>query len=140
MAKLTPQEFTEKHARRLKASTEDIRRGIERVQTAPTALAAAKADKMKAKLVESIDSGRWANNTRKVSLESWKQSATNVGVGRIAQGIDNAAPKVQAFAEQLLPAIDSAKAAISSMPDLTLEDSINRMVTFTRKMGQFKKK
>ena len=46
MAKLTPLEFQEKHARRLKASVEDVRKGIDRVTENPCELAAAKQDKM----------------------------------------------------------------------------------------------
>ena len=42
MARVTAEEYQEKHARRLKASVEDIRRGIERVSTNPCDLAAAK--------------------------------------------------------------------------------------------------
>ena len=41
MAKLTPTEVTEKHARRLKGSIEDMRAGIARVTASPTAAAAA---------------------------------------------------------------------------------------------------
>lgn len=140
MAKVTPQQFQEKHARRLKGSIEDIRNGIERVSTAPTAQAAAKAEKMKARLVESIDNGKWANNLRKVTLEDWKASMRDKGISRISGGIDGAAAKVQDFASQLLPAIDAAKAGISNMPDLTLEDSIARMTAFTRQMAKFRKK
>jgi len=41
MAKVTPDEFVEKHARRLKGAVEDMRRGVEKVTSAPTAAAAA---------------------------------------------------------------------------------------------------
>lgn len=140
MAKVTPDEFQEKHARRLKGATEDIRRGIAKVTVAPTAQAAAKQEKMKARLMAKIDDGTWAARLKAVTLTDWQSAATNVGIGRIAQGIDNAAPKVIAFAQQLLPAVDAAKAKIEGMPDLTLEDSINRMSSFIREMGKFRKK
>ena len=48
--------------------------------------------------------------------------------------------KVISFAGQLLPHIDKVKGEIDKMPDLTLEDSINRMATFTRGMSKFHKK
>jgi len=67
MAKLTPTEVTEKHARRLKGSIEDMRAGIARVTASPTAAAAAKQDKMKAKINAAIDSGKWAAGLRSVS-------------------------------------------------------------------------
>jgi hypothetical protein len=140
MAKLTPEEFQEKHARRLKASVPDIEKGIKRVTVAPTEQAAAKADKMRARLLEKIDDGTWAARLRKVTLEDWREKALNKGLARISGGIDGAKAKVTDFASQLLPHIDSVKGEIEKMPDVTLEDSINRMVTFTRGMSKFRKK
>lgn len=139
MAKLTPEEAALKQASRLKSSTEDIRRGIERVTSSPTLKAVAKQDKMKQKLVASIDNGAWAKGLKNVSLEDWKKAASEVGVNRIAAGIDAAQPKQTAFYAKLLPAVDAAKGKIAAMPDVTLDDSINRMTTYTREMAKFKK-
>ncbi len=139
MAKLTASEFQEKHARRLKASVEDIRRGIDRVTESPTEKAAAKQDKMLANLTASVQNGKWAAGLKRVSLEDWKKKARDVGVNRISAGIDAAATKVTAFAEELLPHIDRTKAKIDNMPDVTLDDNINRMVAFTRGMAEFKR-
>jgi hypothetical protein len=140
MAKLTPEEFQEKHARRLKASIPDIEKGIGKVTEAPTAKAAAKSDKMRARLLARIDDGTWASRLRGVSLEDWKSKAIAKGVPRIASGIDGASAKVKDFAGQLLPHIDKVQAEVKKMPDLTLEDSINRMSTFVRGMSKFRKK
>jgi len=139
MAKLTASEFQEKHARRLKASTEDMRKGIDRVTESPTAKAAAKQDKMLANLTASVQSGKWAAGLKRVSLEEWKRKTRDVGVNRVAAGIDAAKDKVVAFAEDLLPHIDRGKEKISAMPDITLDDSINRMTTFVRHMAGFKR-
>jgi len=140
MAKLTAKEFQEKHARRLKAATEDMRKGVEAVTESPTAKAAKKADKMRANITASIDSGKWAAGLNRVSLEDWKSKMINKGVGRVAAGIDEAAPKVEAFAAQLLPHIDQGVTTINKLPDVTLEDSINRMTTFVRHMAKFTRK
>ena len=115
MAKLSAKEVTEKHARRLKGAVEDMRVGIEKVTSSPTAAAAAKQDKMRAKIVASIDSGKWAAGLRAVSLEEWKDKIYT----------------------QLLPHIDRVQGDVKKMPDLTLEDSINRMSTFVRGMAKF---
>ena len=140
MARLTPEEFVEKHARRLKAATPDMRVGVEKVSVAPTALAAKKIDKMRAHLLEKIDDGTVARRLNAVTLEDWKSKMLTKGVGRVAEGIDQAAAKVRDFASQLLPAVDAAKGKIAGMADLTLEDSINRMNTYIREMAKFKKK
>jgi hypothetical protein len=139
MSKLTAVEFQEKHARRLKAASSDIRAGIEKVSVSPTSLAAKKIDKMRTNLLAKIDDGTVARRLNAVTLEEWKSKAVNIGVGRIAQGIDGAAAKVVSFAEKLLPAIDAAQSKVRAMPDLTLEDNINRMTTMVREMSKFRK-
>jgi len=139
MAKLTATEFQEKHARRLKAAVEDVRKGINRVTENPCEKAAAKQDKMLTNLTASVNSGKWAAGLKRVTLEDWKKAAADVGVNRIAAGIDAAKPKTIAFAEVLLPHIDRGKDKIKGMPDITLDDSINRMTTFIRHMATMKR-
>lgn len=139
MSRLTAAEFQEKHARRLKGATEDVRKGIDRVTENPCEKAAAKQEKMIANLTEAVREGKWAAGLKRVSLDAWKRAARDVGVGRIAAGIDAAKDKVIAFADELLPHIDRQKAKIAGMADVTLEDNINRMVTFIRGMGDFKR-
>lgn len=139
MAKLTAAEFQEKHARRLKASVEDVRKGIDRVTENPCEKAAAKQDKMLTNLTSAVTSGKWAAGLKRVSLEDWKKAARDIGVNRIAAGIDGAKAKVINFAEQLLPHIDREKSKIASMPDVTLDDNINRMTSFCRGMATFKR-
>ena len=140
MSKLTAVEFQEKHARRLKGAIDDMRKGVEGVTSAPTAAAAAKANKMKANLVASIDNGKWAAGLNRVTLDEWKTKMINKGLNRVAGGIDEASGKVTDFASQLLPHIDKGLNTIAKLPDLTLEDSINRMTTFCRHMATFKRK
>ena len=140
MSRLTPAEFQEKHARRLKGAIDDMRKGVEGVTSSPTAKAASKADKMKANIVASIDSGKWAAGLNRVTLDDWKDKMINKGLNRVASGIDGAAGKVTAFATDFLPHIDKGLDNIKKLPDLTLEDSINRMTTFIRHMAKFKRK
>ncbi len=84
MAKLTPMQAREKHARRLKGATEDIRIGVNRVTEAPGEKAAAKVDKMRANLLAAIDSGKWSAGVKRVGLEEWKAKMTEKGIPRIA--------------------------------------------------------
>ena len=139
MAKLTAVECQEKHARRLKASVEDVRKGIDRVTENPCEKAAAKQDKMLTNLTAAVSNGKWAAGLKRVSLEEWKHKARDIGVNRIAAGIDGAKTKTTAFFEQLLPHIDREKAKIAAMPDVTLDDNINRMTSFVRGMANFKR-
>ena len=137
MAKLTPQQFAEKWQRRLQSAAPDITNGINRVDVSPTEKAATKQAKMLQNLTESVQSGKWAAGLRRVTLADWKKAAVEKGVPRIAQGASGAAGKVANFASQLLPFQDTLSGQIKSMPDLTLEDSINRMTTWVRGMSKF---
>lgn len=140
MARVTAQEYQEKHARRLKASVEDIRRGVNNITVNPCEQAADKQDKMLSHLTESVTSGKWARGLRKVTLAEWKEKMTAKGIPRISTGIDGAKDKVIAFAEELLPYVDAGVSKVKKMPDLTIEDSINRASTFIRHMADFKRK
>jgi len=139
MAKLSAEEYQEKHARRLKAAIEDMRKGVESVTQSPTVKAAQKAEKMKANIVAAIDSGKWAAGLNRVTVDEWKSKMIDKGLTRVATGIDGAADKVKAFAAELLPHIDKGVDVVKKLPDVTLEDSINRMNTFIRHMAKFKR-
>jgi hypothetical protein len=138
--RMTPEEFAEKHARRLKGSIEDIRAGIARVSESPTAKAAAKADKMLNNLTEAVRGGKWARRLQSVTLEQWKSATTEKGLGRIAAGIDSARQKQIEFAQQLFAYQNSLLSQIEKMPDMTLEDSINRATAWIRGMSKFARK
>jgi len=138
--KMTAEEYAEKQARRLKGATEDIRRGVMAVTEAPTAKAAAKADKMLANLTQAVQSGKWARRLKAVGLEDWRTKTLEKGLNRIAQGIDSAHAKQVEFASQLLPFEATLQAKVEAMPDATLEDSISKMVEWCRGMSKFEKK
>lgn len=140
MAKLTPAQAREKHARNLKASVPDITIGVNAVTEAPGKKAAAKADKMLRNLTEAVNSGKWAQRVGDVPLEEWKGQMIDKGIPRIAQGIDGSAAKVEAFFAQLFPYQDGLQSKLKGMADMTLEDNINRMTTWVRGMAQFKPK
>ena len=138
--RITAEEFTEKHARRLKGSIDDIRSGVQKVTESPTAKAAAKQDKMLQNLTAAVTSGKWSSRLKAVDLETWKSKVIDKGLNRIASGIDGAHDKVVAFASQLLPYEASLQDSIAKMPDLTLEDSVNRATTWIRGMSKFTRK
>lgn len=135
MARTTPQEYAEKWSRRLKGATEDIRRGVQRVNEAPGQAAARSQDLMLARTTEAITSGLWARQVGAVSLEDWRAAIINKGIGRIASGVDAAVPSQVDMATSLLAAVDASAAKARALPKGTLEDSINRMTTFVREMS-----
>lgn len=137
---LTPSEFVEKHNRRLKAATADMKAGIEKVTVAPGVQAAAKQEKMLSKLTEAVTSGKWASRTKGVSLEEWKRKAAIVGVPRVSAGIDAAKEKVATFAAQFLPFVENVAKEVAGMDDLTLDDSVRRAEHQIRRTAEFRLK
>jgi predicted transcriptional regulator len=137
---MTPTEFQEKHARRLKGAVQDIRTGIEKVTESPTAKAAAKETKMVQNLQAAVSSGKWRAGLNRVSLQQWKDAAINKGLNRIAAGVDGSKDKVIAFATDLLAHEASLQGTVNKMPDLTIEDSISRATAWIRGMSKFQRK
>ncbi len=139
MAKVTPQEYAEKWARRTSAATEDYKKGVSRVTIAPGIQAAEKQEKLVQNFNQSVTDGTWARRVAGVSLQEWKEKAGNKGAGRIASGVQGAQAGQVRFATELLSAVDSAKATVDVMPDLTLEDRIQKSIAWQRIMSEFRR-
>lgn len=137
---ITPEEFAEKHARRLKQAIPDMQKGIERVTVNPTEKAAAKKQKMQANLNEALNNGKWEAGLRRVSLEDWKKAILGKGLQRVSAGIDGAHDKVVAFATVLLPFEASLQAKINAMPDLSIQDSVARSTEWIMGMAGMKRR
>ena len=139
MARVNAKQYAEKWGRRLSGATDDIRRGVERVTESPMEKAADKQQKMITRLQEKVNDGTWARRLRAVSLSEWKERFLDKGIGRIQGGVAAAQSKMEAFGSQLLPHVDAGRDRIKGMPDITIEDNIQRMVEFTRHMATFKR-
>lgn len=140
MAKLTARQFREKHARNTTAARDDMIRGIGNVREAPGVLAAEKAEKMLAGITAAVQSGKWGDRVSSVSLEEWKRLMVEKGVPRVNAGIQAAAADIEDFAQQLLDHQDGYLPRIHDMPDLTLEDNINRAVENMREGAKFERR
>ena len=139
MPKITVQDARIKHASRLKASTGEIQKQVQAVTQAPGVQAAKKADKMLTNLTNAVTSGRWGRRVSSVSLSDWQNAMITKGIPRISSGIDAAAPKVEAFFSEFFPHLEKIEAEVKAMPDLTLDDNINRMVHAVRRASEFKR-
>ena len=139
MAKLSPQETAEKHARNLKGATQYIQAGVARVDTAPGVLAAKKKDKMQRNLNKALDSGKWERRVASVSLPDWKKAMTEKGIPRISAGVDASLPKTADFFGQLFQHQDVIAGELENMADVTLEDGINKAIHNMRRMADFKR-
>jgi len=123
---------TTKWVQNLGASGPSMQNGANAVQTAPGQLAAAAAPKMLQKVTAAIQSGKYAARVSSVTLGDWKQAYIQKGIPRVAQGAQQAAPKMQAFLQEFLPVAAAVSAQVDSMPKITIEDSVARSAAAIR--------
>ena len=125
--KLTQSEISEKWNRRTKNAIPDIVSGIARVTESPAQKAVAKEAKMKANLIKSIDNGAWKKGMLSVDLPTWKSKTTAKVQERLASGVDGAMDKRAKFDTYLVNTVNASLAQLEGMPDMTIEDSVNRV-------------
>lgn len=135
MASRTPDQIAADWASRLGQSTQKITDGVNAVTVAPGQAAARQVDVWVQNTTASRD--KWRANVASVSLGEWQQAMIQKGAQRIGQGATAAVPKFASFMGQLLPHIDRVKGSLP--PRGNLDANINRMVTFSRGMAQFKR-
>ena len=112
-------------------------KGVNRVTVSPGEKAAARADAY----IEGVqrNQDKWKQRVSSVSLEDWKRSAADKGAGRISAGVNAAESKQVQFAQQLLAAVDSAKAELESIPRGDLATNLERARIFATRMSEFRR-
>ena len=132
-----PQDATTAWVNHLSQATARITQGVQGVTRPPGQAAAAQSAKWLARVTASQQ--KWQTNVGRVSLADWQQAMTNVGIPRIAQGAQAKQGKMQAFMQQFLPYLQQGVQRVDTMPNVTLEDGINRAVAMIRHNAAFKK-
>ena len=138
--KMSPADVSSKWKKNYTAGIPDAVAGVERVTESPMEKAIQAEDKMKANLVASIDNGTWRNQLQKVSLPDWKTKTAKKLRERGAGGAEAAMPKRQAFDSWMVGTLNGVLPEIAGMPDLTLEDSKQRMIRLVDYMADHKYK
>lgn len=140
MPKLNPDEAAEKWARRTKAAVSDVAAGVARVTENPMEKAKAKKEKALRNYDEALRNGKWEAGLDRVSLSDWQKAMTDIGTGRIASGVDNkGTTKMEDFAKDFYPHLETIQRELEGMPDVSLEDAINRMTHQVRRAADFER-
>jgi len=137
MVRVNADEFADEWASQLSASTERIRRGVERTDKDPPRLAIAKKEKLRQRFLQALEDGTWDGELNKVTKADWQRSMVEKGVPRIPSGAEASKEKMRDFASKLLPYVSNLQKEIEKMPDLTLQDSINRATKWISEMAKF---
>lgn len=132
---MSPSDISDKWNRRLKGSVSDIQKGIDAVTVSPMQQAAKKLDKAKANYMAAIDSGRMAKALNAVDFQGWKDTTKKKVGERLSGGVDGAMTKRAAFDSYLVTTLNAVLPKIAAMPDLTLDDSLNRVRTLMEHMS-----
>lgn len=128
-------DVTAKWLRNIQAANQSIIDGVNNVQTAPGAAAAAKQALWLQRIQQSA--AKWAANVGAVTLADWKNAMLTKGVPRISQGAQANQDKVLKFMTQLLPYTDSVKQQIAQMPKGDLASGIARATAAITAMSKF---
>lgn len=131
---LSAGQISDKWNRNMKNAITDIQTGIDSVTESPMAKAANKADKMLQNLQASVQSGKWANSLNAVSLTDWKNKTKEKTAQRLATGVDQAMSKRQKFDSYLVSTVNAGLSKVNALPDMTFEDSVNRVRTMMQHM------
>lgn len=135
--RVTAQQATDKWVQRLSSATQQITNGVNAVQRAPGAAAAAQQQKWLQKVQAAAD--KWKHNTGAVTLQQWQTAMIQTGIPRIAQGAQQKQGKMTAFMSQFLPYLQAGVVKVDAMPSTSLEDGVNRAVAMIRYNAAFKR-
>ena len=128
-----PTDAAAKWAQNLGAAGTAYTAGVQAVQTAPGAAAAAASDRYLAGIQANVN--KFKANVGAVSLADWQNAAVTKGAPRLATGATAAQPKVANVLSQLFPYIDQVRNSLPARGDL--EQNIARSAAFQRAMSKF---
>lgn len=132
-----PTEATAMWSSGMANSTEKWKKKIAQVRVNPAQKAVAAKEKMVARFQASMNDGSYEAAMQGVTLQSWIQSATSKA-SRLAQGAQEGRPKMQAYLQAAKPIYDQNEAEIEAMPNVTEEDSVQRMIRNMQNMKKLK--
>lgn len=128
-----------KWKQRAGAAAQDYATGVANTDKDPTQLAIAAIPRMRARVLEAIDSGKVANGLRAVGKGGWQQAVATKGVQNYSAGVNAADEKFTRAFGPLLQYIASVKSTVDSMPNVTDADRDARMLRNAQLMRQYKK-
>lgn len=139
MASQNAAAVTQKWLRNLGGATESYKQGIASVTESPMEKAANAKDAWVAGVNRARENGKYEAGLRRVSLQSWQQSATIKGAARLADGAQQAKGKMESFLRDFLPFVAENQRKIADMPRGTLEQNIARAAEMMRLNATFRR-
>lgn len=137
MALPSSQEVAAKWAQRTGAAAQDYVAGAQRTDKDPTALAIAAIPRMRARVLEAIDSGKVAAGLRRSGKQGWLDAIQTKGAQNFSAGVAAAEGKVATAFGPLLSHIAAGQSRLASMPANTNAERDARLLFFVNHMRQY---
>ena len=136
MAMPSAEAVTQKWVTRMQGASTAYKDGINAVTQSPTEQAANASDRYLAGVQASVDSGRYQDRLRAVTLEDWKRASVGKGATRLGSGAEASRDKYRERMAVLLPAIDRIVQGLPPRGDTG--QNIQRAVQMMQQMHQLK--
>lgn len=136
MPKVTAQQGADKYRSGVQGGSQRYINGVNSVTTAPSQQAIAQQNKMVTNWLDSVNSGKWAQNLGNVTLQAWQQAAVNKGAQNYSASADAASTKYAQWAQNAYTVIQQIQDEIEAMPSTNMQDNINRMIHNVTRMSE----
>lgn len=110
--------------------------GIQATNVDPTARAVAQQAKLVQNFTASVSNGRWARALQRVGAAGWKAAAV-AKAGNFATGINASRQKYLDAIGPVLQVEAQLQQQIDSMPNVTIQDAINRSAAWQMGLHQW---
>jgi len=123
----SPEDWREKQLTTLKAVGEaNYAKAIAKPRKDPIAAGIAAEEKWASAIKGAIEKKSRAAALKIVTSDEWLTYATEIGKGRLVEGVTKREPKVKRFIDAFQPKLSEHLAKIDPMPDVTLTDRIEK--------------
>lgn len=136
--RVSPQDGANMWQQQFGASSAKYQSGVNAVDTAPNAKAAAALPKWIAAVTSKRVQDKFVAKNNAVDLTSWKTATITFGVPNLSRGAQKGQPKYAKFAASFYPFLSDNLSKIAPMPSITLEDNIARAAAMMRLNAQYK--
>lgn len=125
----SPDDWREKQLGTLKAVGEgNYRKKIGKPKRSPIAAGIAAEDKYAESMRKALDGKFRAMGLKAVTDDEWLMYATEIGAGRLVEGVVKREPKVKKFIDAFQPMLGNHLTKIDPMADVTLSDRKAKML------------
>jgi len=138
---LSPDEWKRRQLDTLKSVGEkEYKAGIAKPKADPIARGIETEDKYAAETKKAIDAGRRKAALSKVTMADWYKYASELGAGKLVEGVVKREPKVAKFITEFQPMLTSHLAKIDVLPEETDGERETRMLENLRGLKALKGK